>query len=306
MSTSPKSSAVFDKRVDIVMFTSSVWSLLQGDPDSDNSRRIDPDTMQGVVTPQGIKRKIRYYVESQGHDLYVCSGPTLESKLKPIVDQCRDQLAKASKSAGKKGEDKVLSDEHIRAVVQQNCKRYFDTRAFGAVLTSPVNAPVTGPVQVGFSLSEEPIVSETVCVTRCVVTKETDAAAKNRDMGVMRVVPWEVSRSIISIDPYRAKTTGFTYGDYDLILQALSRMYDMTRSTLRSGVTAEQMVVFTHESPMGNMQTLKLNRRVKLVLDPEVQAQLDEGAPVKRSYSQYKLSVDTKGLKGITTEIVDL
>src|SRR6185312_2869113 len=58
-----------------------------GDPDSDNSPRVDPETFQGLVSDVCLKRKIRDYVYQtqqengsvhKGYDIYVLSGTALE------------------------------------------------------------------------------------------------------------------------------------------------------------------------------------------------------------------------------------
>src|SRR6185312_15481557 len=62
-----------------------------GDPDSDNSPRVDPETFQGLVSDVCLKRKIRDYVLhshsidskiEKGYDIFVLAGNTLESRQK--------------------------------------------------------------------------------------------------------------------------------------------------------------------------------------------------------------------------------
>ena len=53
-----------------------------GDPDSGNMPRVDPETGRGIVTDVCLKRKIRNYVETvkedePGYEIYIKSGVPL-------------------------------------------------------------------------------------------------------------------------------------------------------------------------------------------------------------------------------------
>src|SRR6202789_103363 len=72
-----------------------------GDPDSDNSPRIDPETFQGLVSDVCLKRKIRDYVlyeNSQtgtvrsGYDVFVLAGNTLESRQRMPFDHLKGEI----------------------------------------------------------------------------------------------------------------------------------------------------------------------------------------------------------------------
>src|SRR5260370_34839872 len=66
-----------------------------GDPDSDNTPRFDPETFQGLVSDVCLKRKIRDYVflvksasvsPNNGYEVFVMSGHSLVSRMSmPIV-----------------------------------------------------------------------------------------------------------------------------------------------------------------------------------------------------------------------------
>ena len=56
-----------------------------GDPDAGGMPRIDPETMQGLVTDVAIKRKIRNMVallgqDTPGYDIYVEAGVALNAQ----------------------------------------------------------------------------------------------------------------------------------------------------------------------------------------------------------------------------------
>jgi CRISPR-associated protein Csd2 len=272
---------VFDQHVTIVPVVSAVWSSLQGDPDSENNRRQDPVTQQGILTPQGFKYKIRYFAHTMGHPLFIWpDGPSLSERIQESMDKIRVKKT-----------NKALKPEEIQAIIRELCQTYYDVRTFGAVLTDPVNAPITGPMQVGYTLSTDPIFPESLANTRRVVTRRDDNEIQNRTMGRSCVVPFEVILPLISIDPFRAAQTGFTYGDYELLLQALTNMWNITRSTGRSGVCAEELIVFRHTSKYGNMQDMKLHRRVTVT--PKDQ---DQSFAEIRSFDDCSVQVDEDGL----------
>jgi Cas7 group CRISPR-associated protein Csh2 len=49
-----------------------------GDPDAGNLPRVDPETMQGIVTDVCLKRKIRNYIDLQYGDQYDADGRACE------------------------------------------------------------------------------------------------------------------------------------------------------------------------------------------------------------------------------------
>src|SRR5262249_18486789 len=68
------------KRHDFVLLFDVVDGNPNGDPDAGNLPRVDPETMQGLVTDVCLKRKIRNYVlaakwdrgqPAKGYDIYV-------------------------------------------------------------------------------------------------------------------------------------------------------------------------------------------------------------------------------------------
>src|SRR5207245_2104004 len=63
-----------------------------GDPDAGNLPRVDPETMQGLVTDVSIKRKVRDWVDAARGDegrfkIYVQSGEALNTKHQRAYDE---------------------------------------------------------------------------------------------------------------------------------------------------------------------------------------------------------------------------
>jgi len=113
-----------------------------GDPDAANAPRIDPQDMHGLVSDVCLKRKIRNYVllakeGKEPFDIFVRQGGVLN----PLIQQAHDELGHDVDAKNKKADRKQVSA--ARAVM---CKRYFDVRTFGAVMSVGANAgQVRGP-----------------------------------------------------------------------------------------------------------------------------------------------------------------
>ena len=58
-----------NRRHDFVMLFDVTDGNPNGDPDAGNLPRVDPETMQGLVTDVSLKRKVRDWVDHQYHPL---------------------------------------------------------------------------------------------------------------------------------------------------------------------------------------------------------------------------------------------
>ena len=149
-----------------------------GDPDAGNLPRIDPETGQGIVTDVCLKRKLRNFVTlartgQPGYEIFVKEKAILND----LIDEAHETPEVKSKEKGDKTE----------AARKTMCKRFFDVRAFGAVMSTGKNAgQVRGPVQITFSRSADPIVPLEHSITRMAVATKEEAAKQegdNRTMG---------------------------------------------------------------------------------------------------------------------------
>ncbi len=145
-----------------------------GDPDSDNSPRIDPETFQGLVSDVCLKRKIRDYVFhskssngtiEKGYHIYVLSGSTLELQQKLAYDNLKGVVESKSEKTDKGEIDKAA---------QWMCGNFFDVRAFGAVMSTKLYncGQVRGPVQLTFARSIDRILPIEHGISRVAYTKE--------------------------------------------------------------------------------------------------------------------------------------
>lgn len=188
-------------------------------------------------------------------------------------------------------EAKKLPKDEAKAheLTEWMCRNFFDVRAFGAVMTTEVNAgQVRGPVQFTFARSIDPVIPMEISITRMAVTNEKDLE-KERTMGRKHIIPYGLYRMHGFISAKLAERTGFTEEDLQLLWQALLNMYEHDHSAARGEMSARKLVVFKHESPMGNAPAHTLFDTV------QVMRMIDDNKPARR-FDDYSIKVDTEAL----------
>ena len=268
-----------------------------GDPDAGNMPRVDPETGLGLVTDVCLKRKIRNYVEdvkedADGYRIYIKDQvPLNRSDAEALSALGVDKDLKAAKK-----NDPDL-DRKIRDYM---CSHYYDIRTFGAVMTTFVKGAlncgqVRGPVQLGFARSIDPVLPQVITITRMAVTTEADAEGKNNTMGNKYIVPYGLYRAegYVSANLAR-KVTGFSEEDLQLLWQAILNMFENDHSAARGKMAVRELIVFKHESELGNAPAYKLF--------DAVQVTRREGVDVPRSYSDYTVTVDDNLPAGVSCE----
>lgn len=268
-----------------------------GDPDAGNMPRIDPETGYGLVTDVCLKRKIRNYVETvkegePGYRIYVKDGV-------PLNRSDREACTYLGVDDKKLKEEKKKDEDLDRKIRDFMCSNFYDIRTFGAVMTTFVKGnlncgQVRGPVQLGFARSVDPILPQEVTITRVAITTETDAEKKGSEMGRKYIVPYGLYRAegYISANLAR-KTTGFSEDDLELLWQAILNMFEFDHSAARGKMAVRELIIFKHDSELGNAPAYKLFDLVK--------AERKEGIEAPRTYSDYAVSVDEEHIPdGVT------
>lgn len=268
-----------------------------GDPDAGNMPRVDPETGLGLVTDVCLKRKIRNYVEdvkedADGYRIYIKDQvPLNRSDAEALSALGVDKDLKAAKK-----NDPDL-DRKIRDYM---CSHYYDIRTFGAVMTTFVKGAlncgqVRGPVQLGFARSIDPILPQEVAITRIAITTEADAEKKGTEMGRKYIVPYGLYRAegYVSANLAR-KVTGFSEEDLQLLWQAILNMFENDHSAARGKMAVRELIVFKHESELGNAPAYKLFDAVHV--------KRRENIDVPRSYSDYTVTVDNNLPAGVSCE----
>lgn len=286
-------------RYDFVLLFDVVNGNPNGDPDAGNSPRVDPETGHGLVTDVCLKRKIRNFVcltktdpatggAEQGYDIYV--------KEKAILNKQHERAFSALGLANAKERESEKSIDRAR---EWMCQTFFDIRMFGAVMTTGVNCgQVRGPVQLAFARSVEPIVSIEQAITRMAVTTEKESEAQqggNRTMGRKEIVPYGLYAVHGFVSPFLAVQTRFSHEDLTLLWEALKNMFEQDRSSARGEMSSRKLVVFQHESQLGNAPAHSLFDRLKI-------NRKDQSRPA-RAYSDYEVSFDRSNVpQGVTVQ----
>jgi len=244
-----------------------------------------------LVTDVCLKRKVRNFIQmtqnDEHHDIFI--------REKIILN---DLIAEAHQQDEVK--DKPKGREKTESARQYMCKRYYDIRTFGAVLTTGENAgQVRGPVQLTFSRSIDPIVTLEHTITRCAPAKEVEnpnpedseeeKAKKERGrMGRKFTVPYGLYRCHGFISAHFAKQTGFSESDLELFWQALVNMFDHDHSAARGQMNARGLYVFEHGNNLGDTPADSLFKRIQVAKK--------DGVEVARSFDDYLVSVDDQNL----------
>lgn len=255
-------------RYDFVMLYDVENGNPNGDPDAGNMPRIDPETGHGIVTDVCIKRKIRNCVEilkdgASGFDIFVKQDNVyLNDKSKAALDSTATQADKTKRSVD------------ARTFM---CEKYYDIRAFGAVITAFTkkdsglwnsSGQVRGPVQLTFGKSIDPIVASEITLTRVAISDKKEEESGNKKgsedgtstmFGRKHIVPYALYRQegFISANLAR-KVTGFSQEDLQLLWMAIQSMFEYDRSAARGKMALRKLIVFEHDSELGNAPAQKL------------------------------------------------
>jgi len=267
-----------------------------GDPDAGNMPRIDPETSYGLVTDVCLKRKIRNYVEivkgtQSPYEIYI--------REKAILNQTHKRAHQAvgieDKGDGKKRKG---SGDEVEKAREWMCKNFYDVRTFGAVMALEVNCGIVrGPVQLNFARSIDAIVPMEVSITRMAVATEKEAeqqSGDNRTMGRKHIVPYALYRAEGYVSAHLAAKTGFSEEDLKLLWEALINMFDHDHSAARGKMNARKLIVFKHDTALGNAPAHKLFELVK------VKRNTVETKPA-RAFSDYVVEIE-KTRDGVTLE----
>lgn len=291
------------RRHDFVLLFDVTDGNPNGDPDAGNLPRVDPETMQGLVTDVCLKRKVRNYVAltqdgQAGYGIYVNDGGVALNTLHQRAYEAENLTSTGSKQK-RDDVDKARS---------RMCATYYDVRVFGAVMTTGVNCgQVRGPVQLTFARSVDQIIPMDVSITRVAITKPEDAGTvagetdaqqtKSTEMGRKALVPYGlyVAHGFFSA-PFAAKT-GVTADDLALFWDALRGMWDLDRSAARGMMACRGLYVFTHEGALGNAPAQDLFERITVQRRAEVET--------ARRFADYAVTVDDVALPdGVTLSVL--
>ena len=282
--------ATLNNRFDFVYMFDVQDGNPNGDPDAGNLPRIDAETGMGLVTDVCLKRKVRNYVQiakelSDGFDIFIKEKAVLNDEIDKAHDDSEVKEIKDAK-------------EKTAAARRFMCKNYYDIRTFGAVMSTGKNAgQVRGPIQLTFARSVDAVATAEHSITRIAVATPGEAEKQNGEnhtMGRKATIPYGLYVCHGFISANLAQQTGFSEEDLQLFWEALKNMFDIDRSAARGLMSAQKLVVFKHDSVLGNAPANKLFDLVKVEKNTD-------SAP--RSFKDYNVTIDKDALpSGVTVE----
>lgn len=273
-------------RIDFVYIFDVQDGNPNGDPDAGNLPRVDAETGMGLVTDVCLKRKVRNYVQIAkagivGYDILVKSKEISGEEV--FINK---EIRNAYKDLGiqLKVKDKA-KPEQVESGRKRMCEKFYDVRTFGSVLSTGPNAgQVRGPIQLTFARSVDSIILSEHALTVCAARDEEKSY--NSQIGIQgrkATVPYGLYVCHGFISANLAQQTGFSEEDLVLFFEALKNMFDVDRSAARGLMSAQKLIVFKHDSVLGNAPANKLFDLVKV-------EKKTDNAP--RKFSDYTITVD--------------
>lgn len=293
-----KAGDVVGERHEMVLLVEVTKSNPNGDPDTGNMPRLQPDTLKGLMTDVCLKRKIRNFFSlynsdgtvlnngsRDGYCIFIRENAVLQQfmendNIAQMAERIFGEYAEKAKGTwerpakGKAGKSEYI----IRSFRDALCRSFFDVRAFGGVTSTdgPLKGSffgqIRGPIQFGFAESLDSVLQLDFSITRCASTSEKENKSEgdsgeetgNRTMGRKHVVDYGIYRCNIYFSPAFAAKTGFTYYDLDNFLLALKHMFTDDKAAARTGMRVVGLIDFQHSTALGNEHAHKLLEMVRV------------------------------------------
>ena len=307
-----------NNRYEFMFFIECINGNPNGDPDMGNCPRIDPEDMHGYITDVAIKRRIRNYVQmaygdEDGMDIIIQDSTNTNRFIAEVKE----------KNAGIKPDDK--SKEGVKKGREAACKRFFDVRTFGGVLSTGPNAgQVRGPVQLTFGKSIDIICIQDISITRMgkaqelkdkklektvenykKLENETDDD-KQQTIGRKQFISYGLYevRGFISANLAHYETnsknengTGFDERDLKILFESILNMYEHDRSASKGQMSViSPLIIFQHVGTDTNEQQRQKQAVIgcapahKLFDLVEIKRKSD--IKLARNYKDYDISIN--------------
>jgi CRISPR-associated protein Csd2 len=117
-----------------------------------------------------------------------------------------------------------------------------------------------GPVQVNFARSFDPILPQSVTITRCAATEEREGK-DNKTMGRKEVIPYGLYKSYVFYNPH-LRGDSVNQRDLELLWEALLKAWEFDRSSARGFMACRGLFIFTHEGRYGSAPVHELFDRL--------------------------------------------
>lgn len=308
-----------EHRYDFVLIFDVQDGNPNGDPDAGNLPRIDPETGHGIVTDVCLKRKVRDFVmlskkQEQDYDIWVKSKSlTLNEQIERAYDEGQEvkKAVEAWKAWQKDKKKNPKPERHYEDVARDwMCKQFFDVRTFGAVMSTSdkgekeegeeisklkkTAGQVRGPVQITFARSVDPIVALEHSIAVCAARKADKTVESQIGIqGRKNTIPYGVYVAHGFVSAHLAAQTGFTREDLKLFWDALLGMFEHDRSAARGLMSARGLIVFEHDSALGNSPAHALFERLSI--------SRESSEKPARSFSDYRVTLNESDMpKGVS------
>jgi CRISPR-associated protein Csd2 len=273
-----------------------------GDPLNGNRPRQTADRL-GEISDVCLKRKIRNRLLAMGEEIFVQSDDN-----RAPSDEFRSLKARFDASGIKKDQ-----------VREKGPEKWFDVRSFGQLFafkdekkkgskgkanestddgnpdngwsedgTGAVSIGIRGPVTIQGAYSLDPIVPESIQITKSVNLepdpKHPDPDRKGGDtMGMKHRVASAVYVAYGAITPQLASKTGFSDEDAEKIKLALQSLFEGDASAARPEGSMEVLHVVwcKHSSPCGQYSSARVHRAIAAALDKNKDGTFDADAVKK-------------------------
>ena len=240
-------------RYEIMALVQAVMCNPNGDPDAGNAPRNDPFTGQGIITDVAFKRWIRNYIQdAYNQEIMISKGASLNTKIAAAVLEANDI----------KVFPKTFKNERVDESAALMCKKYWDVRTFGGVMSTGRNAgQIKGAVQIAMATSYDPIDILDMQITRmayadgkdCKTLEEyeeeerTHENDKKRTFGEKHIACYGLFQFKASVSAAIAKKVGFTEEDLKMLFEAIFQMMEHNNSSSKMGMSlVSPVIVFKH------------------------------------------------------------
>jgi len=263
-------------KVDFALVFSAKNANPNGDPLGGNRPRTTSDGL-GEVSDVCLKRKIRNRLQALGEEIFVQMNENNSDGKKSLSERFNDFLTTLGKDDQKNKE----------IVAAKACEKWIDVRSFGQVFafkkgnnTAEVSIGVRGPVTIQSAFSMEPVVIESIQITKSVNSETTDDGKKDSStMGMKHRISKATYVTYGSISPQLAEKTGFTDVDAAVIKKAILSLFEGDESSARPSGSMEvlKVVWFAHNSKSGQYSSAKVHNSVKVDKDGTVMIEKLDG-----------------------------
>lgn len=234
-----------------------------GDPLGGNRPRTTSDGY-GEVSDVCLKRKIRNRLQDFNYEIFVQTEENNIDGKKSLSDRFNDFLSSLSK------DEQKMKD----VVATKTCKKWIDVRSFGQVFafkkgkdTAEVSLGIRGPVSIQSAFSVDPIIIESIQITKSVNSETTsDGKKDSATMGMKHRVNKAVYVTYGSISPQLSEKTGFSDNDANLIKNALATLFEGDESSARPSGSMHiiKLVWCVHNNKTGQYSSIKVHNSVKV------------------------------------------